>query len=223
MFRKKNIDDLSLDDILLPNWQIFMFLAIINFLISFWAHRLIFTKELYYALLSDQLELTRIDNFVDILKKYSFMGTLVIPIVLFLQYLVTGLLLQIPLLLNYIEIGFRKLFRIVMLSSVVLTAGQVVHFIRIYFTPLENVTEQSLMVKPLSMATLVQVSAYPPSSLYVLNQCNLFELLWVGCIFYGLLRTNHIKISDAALLSFVVWSMILFLHWMIYFFIGKLQ
>jgi hypothetical protein len=131
--------------------------------------------------------------------------------------------LQLPLLLNNIEIRFRKLFRIVMLSSVALLLGQIIHALSIFFTSLQEITWESLTIKPFSVATLIQPSVYPPSSLYVLNQCNLFELFWMGGMFYGLLRTNHVRMSDAAILVFVVWSVILFLHWTVYFFIGKLQ
>ena len=223
MLKKSDAKDLKLDEILLPNWQIFLFLAIINVLISFWAHRFIFTRDLYHSLLSDQMELSRIDNFVDILARYSYLSMLVIPAVLFIKYLINTLLLQLPLLLNYIEIRFTKLFRIVMLSSVVLILGQVVHNARIYFSLPKNITREMLIIKPFSLAMLVKADAYPIASLYVLNQCNLFECLWICFIFFGLLRTNTVKKTDALMLTILVWSIMLFLYWAAYFFIEKLQ
>ena len=66
MFKKKNMDDLTFEDLYAPNWQIFAFLSVLNFLITFWAHKLIFTKEIYYSLLSDQMEIVRIDEFVEV-------------------------------------------------------------------------------------------------------------------------------------------------------------
>ena len=35
-----------------PNWHIFIFLAIINFLIAFLASQFIFTKDFYYTIFS---------------------------------------------------------------------------------------------------------------------------------------------------------------------------
>jgi hypothetical protein len=218
LFEKTTIENLTLAGTHLPNWQIFMFLTIIHSLIAFWANHTVFTRELYYALLSDQMELKRIDSFVEILERYSFLTTLLIPFVLFIKYLITTLLLQLPLLLNYIEIKFQILFRIVMFSSIALMTGRIVHIVWIYFSPLEKASRELLTIKPFSLAALIQASAYPRSSLYVLNECNLFQLFWIGCIFFGLLRTNSMKNSDAALISIVMWSIMLFLHWGIYFF-----
>jgi hypothetical protein len=218
MFNRTNIENLTLEDIHLQNWQIFIFLIIIHLLIAFWANHIVFTRELYYALLSDQMELKRIDDFAEILERYSFLSTLLIPFLLFIEYLINTLLLQLPLLLNYIEIKFRQLFRIVMLSSVALLAGRIFHFACIYFSPLDKASREILTIKPFSLASLIQASAYPRSLLYVLNECNLFQLFWVGCIFFGLLKTNSMKNSDAALIAIVMWSMMLFLHWGIYFF-----
>ena len=223
MFTKTKTDTLICNVTLIPNWQIFMFLALINFLVSFWSDRLIFTKELYYRLLSDQIELVRIDNLIELLKTYSLVSLIIIPIILSVKLLFSTLLLQLMLLLRYIEIKFSKLFRLIMFSSLILTSGQVAHFVQIYISSAENVTRKYLMVKPFALATFLETNAYPPSSLFVLNQCNVFEILWMGWIYHGLIQTGQIKKSEAALLSFNLWGVILFFHWLIYFFIEKLQ
>ncbi len=223
MFKKKKIEDLTFEDLYAPNWQIFAFLAVLNFLITFWAHRLIFTRDIYYSLLSDQMELTRIDEFVKVLDQFSFLSMLLIPLVLMLKYIIKTLLLQLPLLLRYIEISFKKMFRIVMLASIMLTLGQLVHYIWIYLTPVESITRELLTINPLSLAAIVGIENFPSSSVYVLNQCNIFEILWGLCIYFGLLSTNRIKKTDAGMLVFTIWTVLLFLQYAIYFFIGKLQ
>lgn len=223
MFKKKKIEDLTFEDLYAPNWQIFAFLAVLNFLITFWAHRLIFTRDIYYSLLSDQMELTRIDEFVKVLDQFSFLSMLLIPLVLMLKYIIKTLLLQLPLLLRYIEIRFKKMFRIVMLASIMLTLGQLVHYIWIYLTPVESITRELLTINPLSLAAIVGIENFPSSSVYVLNQCNIFEILWGLCIYFGLLSTNRIKKTDAGMLVFTIWTVLLFLQYAIYFFIGKLQ
>ncbi len=223
MFKKKKIEDLTFEDLYAPNRQIFAFLAVLNFLITFWAHRLIFTRDIYYSLLSDQMELTRIDEFVKVLDQFSFLSMLLIPLVLMLKYIIKTLLLQLPLLLRYIEISFKKMFRIVMLASIMLTLGQLVHYIWIYLTPVESITRELLTINPLSLAAIVGIENFPSSSVYVLNQCNIFEILWGLCIYFGLLSTNRIKKTDAGMLVFTIWTVLLFLQYAIYFFIGKLQ
>jgi hypothetical protein len=223
LFKKNKIDDLTLEDLYAPNWQIFAFLSVLNFLITFWAHRLIFTKEIYYSLLSDQMEIVRIDEFVEVLERFSFLSMLLIPVVLLLKYIINTLILQLPLLLRNIEIPFKKMFRIVMLASIMLTLGQLLQYIWIYLTPLENITRELLTINPLSIAAVIGIENYPQSSVHILNQFNLFEILWGLCIYFGLLSTNQIKKTDAAMLIFTVWTVVLFLQYVLYFFVGKLQ
>jgi hypothetical protein len=169
------------------------------------------------------MELTRIDTLIDVLKRYTFLGMLLIPAVLFIKYTINTLLLQLPMLLNFIEIRFGILYRLVMFSSTVLMLGQIVYFFRIYLSSPEHISRKLLIIKPLSVAALVDSDAYPPASLFILNQFNLFECLWIGCIFFGLLRTNSLKKLHAAMLAIFVWSIILFMNWAAYFFVGKLQ
>jgi len=223
LFKKKKTDDLTIEDLYAPNWQIFVFLSVLNFLITFWAHRLIFTKEIYYSLFSDQMEIVRIDEFIEVLERFSFLSMLLIPLVLLLKYIINTLILQLPLLLQNIEISFKKMFRFVMLASIMLTLGQLCQYIWIYFTPVETITKQLLTINPLSFAAVVGIEKFPPSSVYILNQFNLFEILWGLCIYYGLLSTNSIKKMDAAMLVFIVWLVVLFLQYALYFFFGKLQ
>ena len=223
MFTKTKIDDQSHDEILVPNWQLLMIFVIINILISLWAHRLIFTREFYYALLSDQMAFSRIDHLVSVLDGYSYLTMILIPIGLFIRFLASTLLLQLMMLIKFIEIKFSRLFRLVMVSSLMLSAGQIMHYLWIYFSPQDHSSRTLLQTKPYSLASLVETNEYPPSSLFVLNQSNLFEILWMGCIFWGLVRTNRMKNTDAAMFSFILWSSTLFLHWAVYFFIEKLQ
>ncbi len=72
MKKEKNLAEMNFNGEIFPNWQIFTYLAIINFLISFLASEFIYTRDFYYTIFSDQMELTRIDKYVDIIKRFSF-------------------------------------------------------------------------------------------------------------------------------------------------------
>ena len=132
-----NLPDLKINNEIFPNWQIFLFLAIINFLIAFLASKLIFNREFYYTIFSDQMELTRIDKYVDIVDRFSFWSLLFLPSFLFIRFVAVALIIQIPLLLRYIEISFKYLFRWVMFATSLLSLGQVVHLLKIYFTAIK--------------------------------------------------------------------------------------
>jgi hypothetical protein len=213
--------EVDLNGEVFPNWQIFTYLAIINFLIAFLAKEFIFNREFYYTVFSDQMELTRIDKYVDIVERFSFWSLLFIPLFLFIRLATVAFILQIPLLLRYIEISFKYLFRWVMYASVFLTTGQVIHFLKIYFAVEKNLSKSIFQVQPVSLAAIVNPEEYTSDALVILNQFNLFDMLWVIVLYLGLLKTGKIKKMDAFLLVICVWIFMLSTQWALLFFLEK--
>jgi hypothetical protein len=206
-----------------PNWHIFIFLAIINFLIAFLASQFIFTKDFYYTIFSDQIELTRIDKYVDLVDRFSFWSLLLLPLFLLIRYAVVAFILQIPLLLRYIEISFKYLFRWVMLASMALTLGQVVNFLNIYYTSVEHISATLFKIQPLSLATIISPEEYASNAIVILNQFNLFDVLWGAVLYLGLLKTGKIKKIDAFLLILSVWIFLLVVQWAVLFFLENFR
>ena len=206
-----------------PNWHIFIFLAIINFLIAFLASQFIFTKDFYYTIFSDQIELTRIDKYVDLVDRFSFWSLLLLPLFLLIRYAAVAFILQIPLLLRYIEISFKYLFRWVMLASMALTLGQVVKFLNIYYTSVEHISATLFKIQPLSLATIISPEEYASNAIVILNQFNLFDVLWGAILYLGLLKTGKIKKMDAFLLILYVWTFLLVVQWAVLFFLENFR
>jgi hypothetical protein len=223
MKKEKNLAEMNFNGEIFPNWQIFTYLTIINFLISFLASEFIYTRDFYYTIFSDQMELSRIDKYVDIIKRFSFWSLLLLPLFLLFRWVITALILQIPLLIRYIEISFKYIFRWVMFASVALTTGQIVYFIKVYLVSSENISEKLFKISPLSLATLINPKEYTSNAIMVLNQFNFFDLLWGIILYIGLLKTGKIKKMDAFLLILCVWVFLLFIQWAALFFLEKIR
>jgi len=223
MDKKIGLKDLDMNDDIFSNWHIFLCLAIINFLIAFLAREFIFTREFYYSLFSDQMELARIDKYVDVIDRFSFWSLLIVPLVLFIRYAIVAYIIQLPLLIRYIEISFKYLFRWVMYASVALTVGQVVHFLKIYFSLKKNISAALFKVQPLSLAAVVDPEEYTSNALSILNQFNMFDMIWGIVLYIGLLRTGKIKKLDAFLLVIGVWVFLLLVQWSVLFCLEKFK
>jgi hypothetical protein len=223
MVENNLIKDLGLEEEIFPNWQIFTYLAIINFLIAFLAREFIFTREYYYTIFSDQMELTRIDKYVDAVHRFSFWSLLIVPLFLFVRFATIAFILQLPLLIRYIEISFKYLFRWVMFASVAMTAGQIIHFINICITNREDLTKEIFNVQPLSLAMLVDPEKYASNAIMILNQFSFFDLIWGIVLYIGLLKTGKIKKMDAFILVVCVWIFLLVAQWSVIFFMEKFQ
>jgi len=223
MFAEVNKKKQDRGNIRMPNWQIFLFITGFNMLIALCVQKFIYSGEFYYSLLSDQMEISRIDDMINVMSKYSFMGLVLLPVFIFFRFLITSLLLQLTLLLKFIDLKFTGLFRLVMFSSLAISAGQVIYFIRLHFFPTKELNRALLLSQPFSLAGLINTSDYPQSTILVLNHCGLFEFLWMGCIFWGLMKTNRLKKEDATAIVLILWSGMLFLTWGFSFYIEKFQ
>jgi len=222
MIEQKGASEIDVTNELFPNWLIFLMLATIHFLVSLLANEYLFTRELYYSLFSEQADLIEIDEYVDLIKRFSFWSMITIPMFLLLKYSFITLLIQIPLLIKYTEISFRYLFRWVMFASVALLVGQMIHFITIYLYADNNISQKLFKLKPFSLGRLINSIDYPASTLIVLNQCSLFEFAWLLILYIGLLKTGKISKSDGGILLLYVWVTLIFLSWFFYFFIPKI-
>jgi len=218
-----NQKEIYVNEDFFPNWHIFIYLSIINFLIAFLASQFIFTRDFYYTLFSDTMELSRIDKYVDIIDRFSFWSLLLLPLFLFIKFSVVALILQIPLLFRYIEISFKYLFRWVMLASFALTLGQLVHFFNIYFTTAKNVCASLFKILPLSLATLINPEEYSSNTIFILNQFNMFDMLWSAVLFIGLIKTGKIKKMDAFILIVCIWTFLLGIQWIVLFFLENFR
>ena len=169
------------------------------------------------------MELSRIDKHVDIISRFSFWSLLVLPLFLFIRFTITAFIVQIPLLIRYIEISFKYLFRWVMFASVAISLGQGIHFLNIYFTSEEELSVALYKIQPLSLASLINPEEYASNAILILNQFNLFDIFWGIILYIGLLKTGKIKRKDAFLLVLCVWAFLLFIQWIVLFLLEKIR
>jgi hypothetical protein len=197
----------------ITNWQIYLGILMINILVAWLFKKFIMTRDIYYNLLSEQIESYRIDQYVELMNRHSIWGFITIPITLFIKVLFISLLLQLPLLTKFVEISFTRIFRIVLLASISFCAGLVAQFVYIYSMPISEITANILIKYPLSLAQLVDIQKYNDSANIVFNSINVFEILWIFLIYKGLANTKRIKKIDSAILILGVWTVLLVLRW----------
>ena len=201
------------------NWHIFIYLSIINFFIAYLANQYIFSREFYYTIFSDQIELTRIDQYVDFVSRFSFWSLFLLPVFLFIRHTVVAFILQIPLLFMFIEISFKYLFRWVMLASVSLTMGQTIHLLNIYFTSAEKITPTLFKITPFSLATIINPREYASNAILILNHFSIFDILWGIILYIGLLKTSKLNRINTVILVLYVWIFFIFVELIIVFFL----
>jgi hypothetical protein len=164
-------------------------------------------------LLSEQLEASRIDEYFDITRKLSLWGYLLQPLLFWLQIAFFALLIQTPLMLLFIEISFRQVFRIVLIASLAVIALSVVQLLKLSFYAPSEITETVLNVVPFSLAYFIEPADYPKTALFVLNKFSLFELAWCVLLYRGLAATEKLKKDTAMFLVAGLWIALLLFQW----------
>lgn len=197
----------------LKTWQLFLLILFANLLISWVYNEFILTREVYHTLLSERLEANRIDEYFEFTRKLSIWGYALQPLLFWLQIIFFALLFQTPLMLLFIEIPFRQIFRIVLIASLAISALSGIQLLKLSFYAPSEVTEVTITTVPFSLAYLVEFSSYPKTAMFVLNKFSLFEFAWCVLIYRGLTATVRLKKDTAMYLVVGIWVALLLFQW----------
>jgi len=197
----------------LQGWHLFVLLVLCEGLLTWFYQTQVLTRDLYHSLLKEQLEAQRIDALFDLLKRISVWGYVTIPLFIGFRILFVAFLLQLPLVLRFIDIPFRQLFRIVAMASVlmlVFEAGRMFHLSGI---AAEQMSKADLNWIPLSLMSLLHISSSSAAVQGFFSHFNLFELGFLMLIYRGLIQTGKLKKMDAGLVVLVMWTVIILFQW----------
>lgn len=201
------------NELTLKTWHLFFLIAIVNLITGWVWNEFILTRDVYHNLLSEQLEIDRIDEYFDFTRKLSIWGYVFQPLLLWLQIVFFTMLIQTPLMLLFIEIPFRQVFRIVLIASLTITALSVIQLLKLSFYTPGEITDTVLNIVPFSIASLVDLAEYPKTNIFVLNKFNVFELAWCFLLYKGLATLDKLKKDIALFLVIGLWIVLLLFQW----------
>lgn len=196
-------------DFATKTWQLFLLILIANLVVSWCFNEAVFTREVYYNILSERLDTSRIDEYFDFSRKLTVWGYIAQPLLFGLQLVFFAFLLQMPLLLMLIEIPFSQLFRILTISSLTATAFNVVKLLYLLFHDSTEITREALDFMPLSLAAIGNLSVLSKTISFLLGKLNFFEVAWCFMLGKGLIDTGKISIAKAIGVVFSFWTALL--------------
>ncbi|HOT98643.1 MAG TPA: hypothetical protein PLN61_06300 [bacterium] len=197
----------------IKGWHLFLLLIACEALLTWVYQEQILTREVYHALLKEQLEVQRIDALFDLLERMNLWGYVAIPLVIGIRILFVGFLLQLPLVLRFIDIPFRRLFRIVAVASLPLILLEGIRLLFLAGIPAAQVTRADLNWIPLSLGSLLDLATASAATQGFFSHLNLFELGFLALLLIGLMRTNRLKRLDAALVVLLMWTVVILFQW----------
>jgi len=197
----------------IKTWQLFLLITLAVWINTWILQNFVMTRDVYHNLLAEKLEISRIDDYFNYVRKISMISYALTPLVLWIQLAFVTLLLQFPLVLKFIDVSFKKIFRIAAFAQISLIVMAIIKTVwLLHFKP-SQITAKTLSFTPFSITNLLDVNLYPKSALQILNNFNLFAVIWCIILIKGISDTGKIKKSDSVLLVLGVWAFILIFQW----------
>ena len=203
-------------------WYLFLFL-LLGISINIWiSQNYIMTRDVYHNLLSEQLEISRIDDYFNLVQKFSVWAYILTPIVFLLRITFVSLLIQFPLVMKFRDIPLKQIFRIVTFAFIPLFFMSVIKTIWLLL-PNHQITQETLAFTPLAFTNFLNASNYGKTVYGLLSNLNIFEVGWCIIVAEGLSRTGKLKKSDAYVLVLVIWTLILVFLWALLMYLTKIN
>jgi len=197
----------------LKTWQLYSLLLLANLIVLWLFNEFILTREAYHSLLSERMEATRVDEYFDFLRSATRWGLAAQPVVLLLQVTFVALLIQMPLVLMFIDISFKSLFRLAVFASFVTPLSGFIRFLWLARLESTEITQNVLNMMPFSLNHLLSPALDSSLAYSTLGKFSVFEGMWCMVIYKGLVATARVKRDTAALLVFVLWTGLLLFQW----------
>ncbi|MBD3386442.1 hypothetical protein GF407_16155 [candidate division KSB1 bacterium] len=202
---------------------LFMIILTALLLDTWFTQNHIMTRQVYYNLLSDQLEIYRIDMIYGWVKKFSVWNYLLVPLITLVRILFIALLIQLPLVFRFIDVPFSRLFRIATIAFLPLMLMTLIKTAWLAMVPGNQIDAGILSRVPLALTNLLDTSAYPRPVLGFLSSFNLFEITWCCVIVILLSKAARLKKSDTALMVFFIWTLILCFRFVLVLYLEKVN
>lgn len=192
----------------LSNWHIYVLMILLNIFLAFVMNNYFLSREVIIRLYSQYNDISSINIYLLTMKKYSFLGYALIPIIILIRIVLVALIAQLFFMLRLKEISFNKLFRIVLIGYGIIVFSSFIQLIILFLTPTETLSLESLAMAPLSLSHLVSTENMDKVYNGFLNQINVFEILWIITIAVGLKSISGIKSNTASIVAISIWFMI---------------
>lgn len=193
--------------------HLLLLVVVANMILMWLYNEFILTREAYHALLTEQMEQNRIDQYFDFLRRASLWSYIAMPVLLLLNFTCVALLIQMPLLLVFIEVPFKNIFRLVTWASLFMVLSEFARFFWTLSLEVSELSTNKLNMRPFSINQFLDEARYPELAYAILGRFNIFEILWCLLIYKGLVLTEKVKKEFASLLVFCLWVILLLFQW----------
>ncbi|TAG90756.1 MAG: hypothetical protein EAZ20_03645 [Bacteroidetes bacterium] len=185
------------ENIYLQNFQYFILFCGIYIVIMLLYQDYIFSDTLYHNSLSEQMSYTRIDEMLQLQKKWAFFGYIILPLALIIRMTFTSLCMLTGAIIYEYKVSFARIFKIVLVSEVVYLLPLFLKFFYFMFLA-KNYTLTDLQnFDVFSLLALFDINNLDKWLIYPLSCINIIELLYILVLSYHLRNLLNKNFNDS--------------------------
>lgn len=125
----------------LRTWETFGVLCFVSLLVFFIQDQVIMTKEVYYHILGEQLDVERIDALLGLQAKWKWIGYVLISAMLLVQIASIAACLFIGAILLDWKISYRSFFSLVVRAMTVIAVGKVLQTLILLLSNIQSLED----------------------------------------------------------------------------------
>lgn len=178
-------------------WIVFLIFSATYIVLSWLSQQFVYNESLYFRSYSGTLTNQTIEGILGFQSRFWWTGYVITPILLSFKILFASICISIGYVLSGIEVKFKQILKIVLLSEIVFIVAQV-SLIAILFAHLDEVTLQNASgFFPLSALSLIGIENVNAQwAIYPLQTFNLFELFYMLTIAWLLSKNSKQSFTD---------------------------
>jgi len=176
----------------LRTWETFGVLCFVSLLVFFIQDQVIITKEVYYHLLGEQLDVERIDALLGLQAKWKWLGYVLIPVMLLVQIACIAACLFIGAILLDWKISYRSFFTLVVRAMTVIAVGKVLQTLILLLSNIQSL-EDIYRADWFSLLGWLGKENIPELLLVPAGFVNVFEVLFWVLVVAGVRQLSERK------------------------------
>lgn len=179
----------------LDNLTLFSVISICLILNNYFINKLIYDDYILYNTIDNQLSTDHITRIVYLIKKWNWIGYILIPIILFIKICLISFCIEVGVIFKSYKLDFKNIFKVVLIAESVFLVAQFIRTLTLCFLDFKTLDEIQYFY-PLSVLNLFDPENLAIWLVYPLQKINLFMLAYFLLLAYSLsifIKKNFIK------------------------------
>jgi hypothetical protein len=164
----------------------FLLLCLLMFANNYFTREYIVTKDVFYRTFGEQVAVERINQYLNLREKVKWIVFALMPVILLIKISLITLCIDAGTEFADYKVGFKKIFRVVLVAESVFIVATFVRTLGLYFFANINVMQDIQRYSPFSLASIFPAKNFPSWLSYPLLTVNLFEVAYVIVLSLGM-------------------------------------